>query len=384
MKRIRAKQSYFSKISNINKIDFYTCWDDFQLIQEALDINNNDIIFLITSGGCNALNSLLYNPKKILAVDYNPYQNYLLELKIEAIKNLNYSEFLQFMGLTPSSSKIEIYTTIREKLSKNAREFWDSNYFVINKGILNFGEQNVKRFGKILRFLKGKNIIEKFFSCNTINKQRSYFYKYIYGFSWKLLLNYTYNKVICKLALCLIALHEIPYRRERLSGYLRYIQKMSYPKNHLEKIENIFTKIPIKDNNFASLMLLGRYIHEECYPPYLKRKNYNILKKRVDRIELKTAAVEETLKELSNNSFTKFSMSNIFDWISDDEFKNILNQIIRVGKNKGRLFYSTTRNDRDIPKNIKDICSEKKFANKLFQKDRTMLYSNFVVVKICK
>ncbi|MHA1190771.1 MAG: DUF3419 family protein [Promethearchaeota archaeon] len=384
MKTIKTKQSYFSKLSNMNKIDFYACWDDFQLIQRALKINSEDIVFLVTSGGCNILNSLLYNPKKILAVDYNPYQNYLLELKITAIKNLNYSEFLQFMGVTSSNSRAKRYAMIKEKLSKNAREFWDSNSFVVKKGILNVGEQNVKSLGKILRFLKGEKTIENFFSCKTIDEQTNYFYEHIYGFPWKLLLNCWYNNYISKLTLCLVALHEIPYKRERLSRYYGYIQKISYPKDHLKKIEHIFTKISIENNYFASLMLLSRYIHEDCYPPYLKRENYNILKKNVDRVELKTASVYEVLKELPNDSITKFSISNIFDWVGDDEFKRHLNQIIRVGKNKGKIFYSATRNDRGIPKNIKEIHSKKQVAFQLLEEDRTTMYSNFLVGKICK
>lgn len=47
MKKVR--QSYLSNHFIMNKIDFYTCWDDFQLIQRALEINSKDTVFLITS-----------------------------------------------------------------------------------------------------------------------------------------------------------------------------------------------------------------------------------------------------------------------------------------------------------------------------------------------
>jgi len=256
MKKNKTKKSYLSRISDFNKIDFYTCWEDFKLIQKALKINSKDKVFLVTSGGCNVLNSLLCNPKKILTVDYNPYQNYLLELKIAAIKNLEYQKFLQFMGVAYSNFREETYHMIKENLSKNACDFWDSNSEIIKKGILNVGEQNVKLFGKILRYLKGDKTIEKFFLCGTIDEQTNYFYEHIHGFPWKLLLNYSYNTIFCKLRLCLMAIHETPYRRKRLSGYFNYIQKIGFPKDHLKKIEYVFTKIPIKSNYFASLIVL--------------------------------------------------------------------------------------------------------------------------------
>jgi len=83
-----------------NKVEYYSCWEDIQVIQDALEINTNDIILSITSAGCNIFNFLLYNPKKILSIDFNPYQNYLLELKIEAIKKLDYEEFLGLLGIS--------------------------------------------------------------------------------------------------------------------------------------------------------------------------------------------------------------------------------------------------------------------------------------------
>ena len=170
--------------------------------------SKNDIIFSITSSGCNILNLLLYNPKKIYSIDYNPYQNFLLELKIAALRNLDYSEFLQLMGLKFSNKNIEIYASIRENIGDNARFFWDKNSYVIDKGLLSVGEQNVKNLGNILRFFKGEKTIKDFFSCETIDKQADYFYKNIFGFPWKFSLFLAYNKYLIRLLLCLRILKE--------------------------------------------------------------------------------------------------------------------------------------------------------------------------------
>jgi S-adenosylmethionine-diacylglycerol 3-amino-3-carboxypropyl transferase len=384
MKRQEISRSYVSKLTTLNKVDYYTCWEDFLLIQKALQINHNDVIFSITSGGCNILNFLVYNPKRILAVDYNPYQNYLLELKIEAIKNFSYQQFLQFTGVTPSKERELLYGRIRNNLSKDARTIWDSNSYAIKNGVLHVGEQNVKNIGKFLRFLKGRDTIEKFFYCGKIEEQTDYFYKHVYGFPWRLYQGYTYKDYVVKLALCLRAIREYRYRRKRAAGYFRYIQKIHYPKNHLEKIEYVFTKIPIKYNHFASLILLGSYINEVCYPPYLKKENYEILKQRVDRIEIESSPVLETLKKFPDSYFTKFNLSNIFDWVDDNTFNRQLAEIIRVGKNEGKIFYSTTRTDRCIPKEIKTLSSDEQLATELLKEDRITLYSNFQIGTICK
>jgi len=384
MKRLRFKKYYLSKFFSMNKIDFYTCWEDFQIIQKALQINSSDIILSITSGGCNILNFVLYNPKKILAVDYNPYQNYLLEFKMESIRNLNYSQFLQLMGILPIKNRIELYGVIRKNLNKNTRDFWDLNSYAIKRGLLYVGEQNVKNLGNIFRFLKGKKIFENFFSCETIQEQTDYFYKNIYGLPWRIYNDLAYRNYTVKLLLCLRALHEIPYKRKRSEDYFRYIQRVNYPENHLKKIENTLTKIPIRDNNFASLILLGYYLNENCFPPYLKKENFNKIKKGIDKIEIKTSTVADVLNNLKEDSFTKFNLSNIFDWIDDNIFINQLYEITRVGKNKAKILFSTTRNDRHIPECIKTLSQNKQLAIKLLNEDRTMLYSNLEIAEICK
>jgi len=375
------KRSYI-----LNKIDIYNCWEDFSLIQRALKINGNDIVFSITSGGCNILNFLLYNPKKIITVDYNPYQNYLLELKIAAIKNLCYSDFLKVMGIIPSNENEELYKIIKNNLSKNARLYWDSNTYVINRGITCVGEGNIKKFGNFLRFLKGTKTIENYFYCKTIDEQADYFYKHIYGFPWKLSLIYAYNNYTMKSTLFFNMLREIIYKRERLSEkeYFRYIRKIKYPKNHLKRIEDIFTKITIRTNYFLSQILLGYYINEDCFPPYLKKENYNLLKQNLDRIEIKTSSVYESLKNFPEDYISKFNLSNILDWNDDDIFVKSLDQITRVGKNNGRFFYSTARNDRNIPKDYKSLTSDKQFANELIKEDRTTMYSRFELGTITK
>ena len=77
------------------KIIFNCCWEDPLLDIEALQINDNDNILCITSAGCNILTYLLQNPKHIYAIDVNPCQNALLQLKIAYIKQLDLPTFWQ-------------------------------------------------------------------------------------------------------------------------------------------------------------------------------------------------------------------------------------------------------------------------------------------------
>ena len=53
---------------------------------QVLDITKADTCLTLTSGGCNALNLIVHGAGKVHAVDCNPAQSSLLELKATAIR----------------------------------------------------------------------------------------------------------------------------------------------------------------------------------------------------------------------------------------------------------------------------------------------------------
>ena len=63
-----------------------------------MDIGPDDRILVITSAGCNALDYLLDSPMSVHAIDANPRQNALLELKAAGIRTLDYEDFFKIFG----------------------------------------------------------------------------------------------------------------------------------------------------------------------------------------------------------------------------------------------------------------------------------------------
>ena len=77
---------------------YNTCWEDPRLDRVALQIGPSDRIVMITSAGCNALDYALCQPERIDAVDLNPRQNALLELKMAGIRRLDFEDFFRMFG----------------------------------------------------------------------------------------------------------------------------------------------------------------------------------------------------------------------------------------------------------------------------------------------
>ena len=79
------------------------------------------------------LNSMLVQPNSITAFDISRFPKYFLYLKLAAVLNLPYEEFLEFFFESTTTSEIydEMYDDISQSLPKEAKEFWDSlfSYF---------------------------------------------------------------------------------------------------------------------------------------------------------------------------------------------------------------------------------------------------------------
>ncbi|KAK1024293.1 hypothetical protein LTR33_017929, partial [Friedmanniomyces endolithicus] len=73
-------------------------WEDSRTDARLLKITNEDVILAITSAGDNILSYALERPKRIHAVDLNPAQNNLLELKVAAFRALEYRDMWKLFG----------------------------------------------------------------------------------------------------------------------------------------------------------------------------------------------------------------------------------------------------------------------------------------------
>ncbi len=136
----------------LSNLIFTVNWEDPESDVKAIEMKPGQSLLTITSGGCNTLNFLLYDPEKIYAVDINPAQTWLMEFKIAGIKNLDYDEFISLLGLTSCDDRLSLFRKIKHDLSNDANAFWSSNIKLIKKGILINGKFDgfVKIAGKLL------------------------------------------------------------------------------------------------------------------------------------------------------------------------------------------------------------------------------------------
>ncbi|GAB7347176.1 hypothetical protein MBLNU459_g3290t1 [Dothideomycetes sp. NU459] len=109
-------------------------WEDARVDARLLKITSEDVILAITSAGDNILSYALERPKRIHAVDLNPNQNHLLELKVAAFTALGYSDVWKLFGEGKHESfRSILINDLSPHLSSTAFDYW------LHKGASTFG-----------------------------------------------------------------------------------------------------------------------------------------------------------------------------------------------------------------------------------------------------
>ena len=93
----RTDQKIFDALYS-RPLVYNTCWEDPAVDRQALHLGPQDTVMVITSAGCNALDYALQGPAKVYAIDANPRQNALLELKMAGIRKLGFDDFFAIFG----------------------------------------------------------------------------------------------------------------------------------------------------------------------------------------------------------------------------------------------------------------------------------------------
>jgi len=304
----------------------------------------------------------------VVALDFNASQNHLLRLKIAAFNALDYGEVLELMGIRKSTRRTALYHKLRPVLSHEARAFWDGNTALLEKGAMFAGrlERYLLAFGKLMRALYGRKRIRRFFDCATLAEQRTFYDQEIDGPLWRTIFDMFFSRTVMT--------------RAKDKEHFRLVDFDNFGKIFRARTEHAFTQIPIRSNYFLGLILLGHYLDEDALPPYLQRENFETMQARVDRVEIFTGEIEQFLTSMPDNTFTRFNVSNLFDWISQPIFVRLHEEIVRTGQNGARMANWNTLLARAIPSD--EVPSIERFPElgaELLKRDRAFLYANLEV-----
>ncbi len=354
---------------------FAQCWEDPLLDREALQTRPGDVVLSVTSGGCNTLSLAALGPEKVIAVDLNATQNYLLELKIAGILNLDHEGYLRLLGARDSGLRWDLYQAVRDGLSPLARAYWDSQRPAIESGVLRAGryERYLGAFRRLLQIIQGPRTVTRLFDCESLEDQRRFYQEKWDTRAWRLFFRIFFSRLV------LGAGGLDP-------EFFTYVDGVRSFGDHFRKLaRHAMVDLPIRDNYFIAQICLGRYLDEQAVPPYLRAENFETLRNTVGRIEILTGELGDILHRLPSSSVDQFNFSNVFEWTPQQTFEEILCETHRVARPAARLCYRNLLVRRRHTESMDDMFTpHKELAAGLLWQDRSFVYSHFEIAEVKK
>jgi S-adenosylmethionine-diacylglycerol 3-amino-3-carboxypropyl transferase len=326
------------------RIDYAQCWEDHSILRQGLAITPEDDVLSIASGGDNTFALLLDRPRRIIAIDRNPAQLYLVELKARAIEHLAYEEFIGFVGAVECGHRAVIYRQLRSSLRPSTRAFWDRNVPAIAEGVLGAGrfERYLAAFRSlVLPCAPGRRAVTALLQADSLQEQRAIYERWWNTRRWRLLFRIAFSRFLLG-------------RYARSGDAFRCVPASDIGSTLLGRARFGLTTSAIAENHFLQYILTGRYANLESSHAYLSPANFSHLKERISLIEMVEDNVAEFLRTVPPGSLSAFNLSDVFEYLNDEEFTALLGQLLRAGRQSARLAFWTVFVPRSIPGSFRD------------------------------
>jgi S-adenosylmethionine-diacylglycerol 3-amino-3-carboxypropyl transferase len=160
----------------LDRVRYSLVWEDFKTLSGALQYTKDDHLLIITSAGCNVLNSVILQVDKVTAIDLNPVQNALLRLKMHIIQQHDYSTYAALLGLHGPHAVKQAWSTVYQLLSPTERAFWNKYFEVHPEGLLLSGklEQYLISFITQLN-TETQDKLNQLLTCSNLEEQYHFF-----------------------------------------------------------------------------------------------------------------------------------------------------------------------------------------------------------------
>jgi S-adenosylmethionine-diacylglycerol 3-amino-3-carboxypropyl transferase len=296
---------------------YNTCWEDPALDVEALQLTAASRVLVIASAGCNALDYALEGPQAVHAVDANPRQIALLDLKLAGIRALDWDDFFLLFGHGRHPGWKDLYRQrLRPLLPEASQRIWDrkGRWFGHRAGTRSFYYHGLsgmvaRSVVTTLKLRRGLwSWMEALFAASSIERQREIYDAHVGPELIGKSLGWALNRQVTMSMLGVPWPQREAIRQDHpddgVAGFVRAC------------LEAVFRELPIRSNYFWSLYMNGRY-REDCCPRYLTRNGFAALKAGLaERVHTHVDTVTGFLRREEAPELDRFVLLDHMDWMS--------------------------------------------------------------------
>jgi S-adenosylmethionine-diacylglycerol 3-amino-3-carboxypropyl transferase len=353
--------------ADFSSVRYAQCWEDADILVEALDPAPGHVCLSIASAGDNALALLSRAGVRVVAVDLNPAQLACLELRVAAYRELEHAELLELIGSRPSCRRPALYARCRNLLSPAALSFWDRLTQEIAAGIGGAGKFE-RYFGlfrtRILPLIHSRRRVGQLLAGGDLAQRELFYSRQWDTWRWRLLFRFFFSRFMMG-------------RLGRDPAFFRYVEG-SVAERILARTRYALTTLDPAANPYLQWILTGA--HTTALPSALRPKNFDSIRRNLDNLEWHHGSIEEYLEAHPDVRIDRFNLSDIFEYMSPENYQRLLERLLAASQPGARLAYWNMLAPRSRPECLAGrLRPMEDLAKRLFLQDKAWFYSRLVV-----
>jgi len=338
--------------------------EDWRSEAAALRLGAGDVALCITGGGDRPLNLLALAPRLVVAIDANPAQTALLDLKAAALRRLPFVEYAAFLGLHPAARgwRLERLAELTGGLSPAAAAYWRRHARQVARGVLYAGRWEVA-FGRLA--LLGRALrpraIPALLRHDDLEEQRRFVREVWDRWWWRRV----YDLVLSRPALRLCLGDPAFWRHAGMPAGRFIYERM---RAHLERVL-------ARDSFMVSLLLRGRLSPSDL-PPYLTPEGAARIRENLDRLEVVTGDVVGLLEQDTwARRFHAFSLSDVASFLDQGAFERLLEGVLRCAAPRARFCLRLFLSRQEVPARLaRRLVRDGELERRLAEEDHGFAY----------
>lgn len=356
--------------ADFSRLRYAQCWEDADVLLCGLDVQPGETCLTVASAGDNTLSLLTADPKRVIAIDLSSAQLAALELRVAAYRELRHRELLELMGSRRSNRRLQLYARCRSRLSTDARAFWDAQPDAIASGIGGAGkfERYLATFRRrILPMVHPRARARELLRPASVEARERFFRERWDTLPWRMLFRVFFS--------------------ERVLGWLgrdpsffRYA-KGGVAEHLLGRVRYALTELDPTSNPYLHWILTGK--HGAALPHALREENFEIIRSRLDRLDWHRSSLETVVESKDLPGIDRLNLSNVFEYVGHDRFRDMLTKLARSARQGARLVYwnmMVPRHGSEVaPGLLRELPG---LARELFARDKVFFYSALRVEEV--
>lgn len=351
-------------------IRYAQCWEDADVLLDALQIDGSHTCLSIASAGDNTLAMLSRGPKKIVAVDSNPAQLAALQLRVAAYRELAHPELLQLIGSVDCDNRAQLYQRCRPSLPVDAIKFWDARPKLIAAGIGSAGrfEQYFSTFRRnIIPLIHSQRDVERLLAGGTREQRISFYEERWANRRWNWLFRIFFSRFVMG-------------RLGRSPEYFRYVEG-SVADRILSRTRYALTELDPATNPYVQWILTEHH-PAHALPFALRAENFEAIRRNLDRLEVRCCWLEDALAD-KDLRFDRLNLSDVFEYMSPAQYEHLLSSVVGRCNRGAQIAYWNMLVSRSRPESLRNVLRPlKETAEALFARDKAFFYTAFQLEEV--